>query len=569
MSTTIDTGTVVTSGSTTYVSGSSSGIDTEALVEAGYEAKLAAADSIDVKITENESIISAYEELQSLSQDLIDALDPLKTTYGYSSTDDSVYTTREAYLASSDGNNVDSYLGVTVESTAEQTSYSISIVQLATSMKVSSTSQSSKTDALGLEGSFSLNLTGSTAVDISVTSDMSLNDIADAINAETASTGVVATIIKSSDSSYTLMLSGIETGQEIVYSPTAGADILQQLGITDGNGDYTNVIQEAQEAIITVDGVEVTSLSNTIEDVVEGVSITLYGVPADTNTAITLDIDYDYTATKDAIEDFIDAYNSLRDFFITQQSTSSDGTASDDAVLYSDTLLKTLINSIYSIVNGSFGDSDTISTLADMGITFDNENKLVISDEAALNSALLEDYEDVQALFQSSVVTDSDDLAVLRNSSTQSSLDFDLDITVDSDGNIVSASVNGDTTAFTVSGTRLVGAEGTIYEGLTLVYVGTESSTVNVSFSQGLADSLYNLLDSYANSTSGIIQDKINRLEDEDNLLQIKSDRIKERAEAYRERLIEKYSAMETAIASAESLLNQVQALFGTSSSDD
>jgi flagellar hook-associated protein 2 len=567
--TTISTGTVTTAGSTTYVSGASSGIDTDALVTAGYEAKLAPADTIDVQITDNESAISAYEELQDLGATLETSLESLITSYGYSATDDSVYSQKTGYLATSDGGTVDNYLSVTADGTADSASYNIQITQIATAMKVSSESQSSKTVALGFEGTFSVSLENSTSLDISVTSDMTLSDIANSINETTATTGIKASIIKTADSQYSLVLSGKETGQTMTYATSSGDDIFKELGLTDTDGDFQNITQAAQDAIITIDGTQITSSSNTLDDVLEGVSITLYSVPATENTTITLEIDYDYSATKDAIQSFIDAYNNLRDFFITQQSTNSDGTASDDAVLYNDTLLKTLVSSVYTVINGTYGDDDTVSTLASMGITFDDSNKLEISDEDMLNNALLNNYTEVQSLFQTSLTSESDNVEILRNASTQTSLDFSLDIQVDSDGNISSVTADGDSNAFTVNGTRLIGKEGTIYEGITLVFVGTESEKTNISFSQGLADRLYNVIDAYTNTTDGIVQEKIDQTTDLDETLQIKSDRIKERAESYRDRLIDKYAAMEAAISSANSLLKQVQALFSTDSSSN
>ena len=47
---------------------------------------------------------------------------------------------------------------------------------------------------------------------------------------------------------------------------------------------------------------------------------------------------------------------------------------------------------------------------------------------------------------------------------------FTLDVQVDGSGNLTSASVGGDSSLFTVSGTRIIGVEGTAYEGFTFVY---------------------------------------------------------------------------------------------------
>lgn len=567
MADSITTGTVAQSGSSLYIVGTASGMDTTALVDAAYQQKVAKADTIDLRIEDNLAEIAAYKTLQELGADITSALEKLKASYGYSSTDTSIYEDMTAYLSSNDGTSADSILGVSVDSTAEQASYSIEVIQLAKAEKISSTSQTSKTDALGIDGTFSIALETGTATDIQVTSDMSLQDIANAINSTSSQSGVKASIIKSSDNSYTLVLTGARTGESINVTHVAGDDVLNSLGITDDSGDFSNVIQSAQKAIIEIDGVEAQSTTNSFEDITDGVSITLYGESA--GTVFTVEVDYNYSATKDAIVEFVEAYNALRDFVIQNQQVGTDGTVSDDAILFGDNILKSINNQLSSILTASRDTSSTISNLGDMGITFDEDNKLTISDEETLNSALLNNYEDLRAFFQTSMSADSTSISLLRNTSTNGSMDITLDIVTDASGAITSVTANGDSDAFDISGTRLVGKSGTVYEGLTFAYVGATSKTINISLTQGLADQIYNAMDGYANTTSGTIQSAILQIEGTNTQLDTEADRIRERAEAFRENQIAKYATMETKIQAAENLLKTVRALLGDTSDDE
>lgn len=563
---TITTGTVTTTGSKTYIVGTASGIDTAALVDTAYALKTAKADTIDEVILNNDAKITAYKTLQTLGSDLQTALDALNATYGYGVEDDSIYSQKKAYIAASNGTDTDNLLSISVADTAEKGSYSLEVIQLATAMKVTSDEQTSKTTALGYTGDFTLGLEGSDAVSFSVTADMTLQDIATEINARTADSGIKATVVKTSDNGYTLTLSGTETGKEIEYNTSSGNDIFASLGVTAADKSFAHVTQQAKDAIIKLDGLEISSSGNIFYDTIEGVTISLLG--AAEGTTITLEVDYDYASTKEKITNFIDAYNALRDFVITNQSISSDGSVSEDAVLFSDTDLKSLNRDISNIISSIFTTDSGISTLGNIGITFDESNKLEISDEDALNNALLNNYASIQQLFQTSVEADSDNILLIRNTSSISIAELSMDIQTDINGNISSVSVNGDSSLFTFDGTRIIGATGTEYEGLTFVYAGTSSTTINISLHQGLADRLYNVVDKYTNTTTGSIQDAIDQTDDSNDRLDTEAARIRERADSYRDRLIERYAQMETNLSAANLLLDQIKAILGTDDDD-
>lgn len=318
------TSSVSTSSSTSYISGTISGLDTDALIEAAVAQKTARADTIDLKVTGNEAKITAYETLQDLLTAITDSMSSLKsTTYSALSTDSTAnaFDAKQAFLTASDGADATDILAISAESSATAASYAITVEQLAKAMKVTASAQD-KSAALGHAGDLMLGVTDGAAATIAVTADMTLEDLAAAINAQTSTTGVAATLLKVATDSYQLVLSAADTDVDIQISDTSGAALA--IGLTDADGAFVTVLQAPQPAMVTIDGVAVTSASNELTDTLTGLSISLLQETEDGQT-VTLDIEADYEDIKTAITGFVDAYNALREFVVTQQTVGSGG----------------------------------------------------------------------------------------------------------------------------------------------------------------------------------------------------------------------------------------------------
>ncbi len=549
---------IVTGYTRTYVSGSS-GLDTSALIEAAVEAKLQAAYTLEATVTENEAKIAAYQEMQGYLTSLMNALDILRNASGYDATA-SVFESRAAYLTASDGSDATDSLAVTVEDGVEAQSFTVEVQQLALSHKIGSDTQSSSDEALGLSGDFILGTVNGDSESISVTADMSLEDIADAINSAKGTTGVRASILQVSDDEYMLVLATTETGQTITLSDDGG--IGEALGIVNAAGDFVTELQAAQNAIVEIDGVSVESSSNTIEDALSGLQLDLY--VAEPGTTITVDVEADYSDVLEAIEAFVEAYNTYREFAIANQEVDSSGTVADDALLFGDSLLRNTNSYIYSALAELIETDDGGISLGSIGITFDENNYLVI-DSDVLEEAIVEDSGAVAQLFEFQFTSSSDDLQVLRDDSALTSGSYTLDITVDGNGDVTSVSVDGDSTLFTVDGNSITGVDGGAFAGLKLVYTG-ESDSVTITISEGIGDLLYDKLDTIANTSSGALADAIAALEDTNNDLEAKVSDIAERAYDYEERLIDYYANLEAKIALAETMSDYIKAIL---SSDD
>ena len=155
-STTASTGVVNTSGTTSYITGTASGLDTASLIKAAVAQKTAAADTLDAKVTANTTKISAYQTLQGLISGLSTAISGLASgTYSSVSTSTNAFQAKSVSLTSSDSSTASDYLAVSAASTAVATASTVTVDQLATAQKVASATQTN-TGALGYNGTFTL-----------------------------------------------------------------------------------------------------------------------------------------------------------------------------------------------------------------------------------------------------------------------------------------------------------------------------------------------------------------------------------------------------------------------------
>lgn len=563
MASVASTATASTSGSTSYISSISSGLDTDALIDAAVAQKTARADTIDARVTANTTKISAYQQVQTLVEAVSDAMTALALPAYSSLGSENAFDNRAGALTSASGSTVTG-LAVDVDSDAATGVYSVEVVQLAQAMKIAATPASSTT-ALGLTGVVSVGVEGGTAVDIAVTATTTLGDLAKAINAQSTTTGVQASLVKLDSTSFQLVLSAIDTNETIVLGAISGDDVAQSIGLTDAGGALANVLREAQPAIITVDGATVTRSTNEMTDVIEGVSFSLVSA---TTEPITLTITADNSAVKTAISDFVTAYNALKQYVLDQSAVASSGGAADDAVLFADSLLRSLDQTLKTMINDvSASASGDITRLSDIGVTWTSDNLLEISDETALNDAILSNARALESFFETDFSTSDTGLKLLRNN-TSKSLAFTLSIQTDDSGAVTGVSANGDAAAFTISGSRLVGATGSAYEGLTFILSPASTGDISVSIQQGFANLLTQALTAYDSSTTSLIQSRIDSIETVNEDLATRSDKIRTDADAYREKLVARYAAMEAELTTAKLLQAQIEAILGNNSDD-
>lgn len=557
---------VATLGSTTFLTGTASGLDTQSLINAAVAQKTAPADTLDAKVTANKTKIAAYQQLQTLVTALSTSMSQLASPAFSSISSTTAFQNKTVTLTSSDSSSASSYIAASAGSDAAAASYKLQVTQLAAAQKVASSAMD-QTAALNYTGSFTLQEGGGTAATINVTPDMTLSDLATAINAASSTSGVSASIIKDSTSGFRLVLSANDTNQPITATASSGDDVLSGIGLTGSDGSFSDVLQAAQPAILTLDGAQITSDTNNVTDAVSGISLSLLNTtPA--GTTVTLAVGPDLSAVKSAVTSFITAYNSLRDFISSNQVVAGDGTVDPSETLFADTLLSGVSREMGTLLSTpSASATGAYWTLADLGVTVDSSNDLQLSSETTLDNALLGNISQVASMFQSTFTPSDPALKLLQNTSL-SSFNFTLDVTANADGSITGASVNGDPNAFTVSGNRIIGAPGSIYEGLSFALVTTGNSSIQVNITPGLANQMTNFASEFGDTATGLIAQQINALTTQDTDWTTQSTQIRANASAYQTALITKYSNMEQEVSASQLVQEQIKAILNGSSNN-
>ncbi len=543
--------TVTTSGTNT-----STGIDWNLLIQAAVNAKLAKATAVSTKITANQAKITAYQKLQTdlskLSSDLASLSTSIINPFATNA-----FAARAATIGATGNVNAGSVLSMTVENGAATGDHTLQISQIATAQKVAGATQSSQTTPLGFSGTFSLGLAGGSSASITVTSGMTLQGVADAINTQSSTSNVEASIVQVSSGSYELVLTGTQDAADISYSSTSGDDLLNKLGVTDSTGAFSNVLQTAQVAKFTLDGIALTRNSNEITDVLSGITFDLLQ-PTPSGASLNISIGADTDRITTALQTFVTDYNAFRDDVIAQQAANPDGTASSNSVLFGDGTMRQIMTQIEQVL----GTSVNGFTMSDIGLSFNAQNELVLN-TGTLSTALSTNLSGVTALLSAQTKTSSSQLSVVNTGTSPES--FTLDVTVDASGNLSGASVGGDNSLFTINGNSIVGNSGTIYAGMAFTYTGSTSQSIAVTSTSGLATQIAQIAKD-ASANSGSLQSLIESLQTQDNTMQQKVNDINSAAAAFQTQLEARYAQYQAAIQAADNTLNYLSALLNARS---
>ncbi len=313
----------------------------------------------------------------------------------------------------------------TATASALSSSFSLEVGNLATAQSlktvgVSSTYKATATGKLNIQlGQWGANgsFTGAgSAVSVDVTTGDSLATIAAAINAKQATAGVTATII-TSGSTQQLLLRGTATGAQSGFQITADSGleqfgypktvttpaVLDSLGAVLTPAVYSGMTstQDATDANFTVDGIAITSATNTVTDAVPGVTLNLL---AKTSSPVQVSIDVDKTAIKAKIQTFQDAYNKLTADLKTQ--TAYNAATKVGGPLLGDGTVTGMQTMLRSLVGGNGPAGNSIGRLSDLGLEIQADGSLS-TNSTKLDSAL-QDPVNVKAFFAASGATAAD-----------------------------------------------------------------------------------------------------------------------------------------------------------------
>lgn len=373
--------------------GIASGLDVTSIVSQLVALEKAPLATLQTQATSIQSKVSTYGTIKSQVSSLRDAAAKLAT--------DSAWNAVSA--SSSDAASV----GVTASNGAPTTSISMTVSNLA---KAQGTASSAVATGSGVgTGTLSIEIgrwsggvftPGAAAAATSITigaGEDSLNAIAAKIN--DAKAGVSATVLKDA-SGERLLLRSDATGEENGFRITTTDDDgnpndaagLSRLAYNPGTatGGMT-LTQGAENAVATVNGVTITSASNTLGDSLQGLTLQLSKV---TTTPVEISVKNDPEVARKNLQAFAEAYNTLNATMAT--ATRYDATSKVAGPLQGDSTAVGLQNALRSMMRSVTGSSP-FSRLADIGIEAKTGGALSI-DTQKLDAALT-NHEGLQALF--------------------------------------------------------------------------------------------------------------------------------------------------------------------------
>lgn len=376
-------------------SGLGSSVDTKSIVSALVNAEKAPKQNqIDTQTQKANTTLSAIGSLKSALETFQSAVKKLNS--------------ESAFIGLTAKSSNEKTVTVTSSAGAVNGSYSLDVKNLATSSKVATQVMAAgvtTADAGKLtitQGSASG--TGS-SYDVDIPAGSSLSEVRDAINQQLQSKGITANILTDSSGSR-LVLSSTTTGAGTDLSITTGDSALTAFAVDgttqvkDANGKLVSGFVEARpvDASFTVDGLEMTSSSNTLDKTISGLTLTLSGVGTSTVSVST-----DTDGLKKSVQTFVDAYNALMQTTssLTKVSSTvaSDSSSTTAAALTGDATVRSLLsdirNELTNVQNSSTGG---ISMLSQLGIMTKQDGTLEV-DSAKLDKALTENYSAVAGFF--------------------------------------------------------------------------------------------------------------------------------------------------------------------------
>ncbi|MCC7221365.1 MAG: flagellar filament capping protein FliD [Candidatus Contendobacter sp.] len=301
----------------------------------------------------------------------------------------------------------DALFSATTTSAAQAGGYSVEIQQLAQAQKlITSDTQrfSAVTDTVGMgtltfqfgttasNGTFTEN-SAKTAKTVTIdATNNTLAGVRDAINK--ANIGVRANLINDGVG-YRLSLASTEAGANNSLKITAAGETgLSRLAYDPGGIKNMKETVAAQNALLTVDGLDITSATNSVVGVVPGVTLNL---KSKSTTPATLTIAQDSTVTTKAVSDFVTAYNKLMD--TSKSLTAYNAQTGEKGALLGDSSARSIIGRIRSLLTSSVtGAAGSLHSLADAGVSLQRDGTLSLN-SSKLETALGDDPQAVASLF--------------------------------------------------------------------------------------------------------------------------------------------------------------------------
>ncbi|MBE0491080.1 MAG: flagellar filament capping protein FliD [Sulfurospirillum sp.] len=418
-------------------------------------------------------------------------------------------------------------------------------------------------------GTLTFNVGGAKTYDIDITTGTTLSELKDTINNQLDGVAT-ASILNVGKDEYRLIIKADDTGLENAITISSLDTSASDLGFDNA----INHINTAQDASFKFNGVTISRTSNTIDDLVVGLSLTLNKVHS-TDESTNIKITQDWKDAKDAMSSLVGKYNELINNLNETTKYNSDFNIAGSLQGVSE------INSLKSSINRQLLTSDELGrSLVDYGINL-NEGGLLEFNSTTFESKISEDPRSLEDFLRGSTTVFPNSYSALSVSATAFTLsgsDFSINgtqISLTTTGS--DAQTNALTLLQAINNANISGIEAVINPNGTSVKIVSSAgydikiegdsakleligmSATNIAGKSTTRDGFFtdfnDLLNSYINSKDGILT-----LLDS-NFTNLKNSYIKERASSI-QRLDSKYDTLAQRFASYDSIISKLNGQF-------
>jgi flagellar hook-associated protein 2 len=336
--------------------------------------------------------VGAYGELSNRLSALRSSADALRTADNFyvktaASSNTAVLTATASSSAVATTHTIEPFGGVGTGNT----------IQLASADRRSGTtvvpSPTTIINSSGADRVFEYTYAGGTRTLI-VANNTTLEGLRNIINNDTANPGVTASIIQAAANDHRLVLTGKDTGALNAITITANTTLTG----AGGTMNFTNTAftaSTARDARFRVGGIDITRSTNTIADVLAGVTFTLR---AESTSSVTISVTNDTAAIRGRIESFVNAYNAVVSY--VSANSTYDRATNRGGPLFAESTPRDIVNSLRGIATREVaGLPDGMRSLAQIGISTDHMTGTLSINTSMLDGRLSLNLEGVANIF--------------------------------------------------------------------------------------------------------------------------------------------------------------------------
>lgn len=351
------------------ITGIGSGMDIDAMVGALVSAEKAPKEA-------------QLNRLESATTTKISALGTLRTALNSFQTalkdlnDIKLFENRSAKSSNTD------LLTATASKTAQSGTYSVKVEQLATGSKTATAALASDFETTAA-GTLTVKVGSGEGIEVAIGADASLEDVKNALNAALKDSGVSANLLTDPSTGKTRLVMSSSTtgaGEDVSISASAGLNSLAIDTENKATPDAGGVLERAQNAKFSIDGLAMESKTNKVEGAIPEVTLDL--VAADDKKSITVKVAQDQDGVTANVKKFVTAYNNLIN--TTNSLTRVTKVGEDGKPLTGGLVGDSSVRSILSGIQNeliSAGSGNGVRILSDLGISTQKDGTLAIDDK--------------------------------------------------------------------------------------------------------------------------------------------------------------------------------------------